>query len=324
MENLKIKYEEKVIRIIKTEGRNVLLFTDYADAKIKDIFAENKCNFIKKLEDNVIHINFENAIKNNNKKLVNNFQFYFIFNKLRDDIKVESSETKRNEYYLKQIKKAFEDNEIEYEELYKLTENEFYTYYPLHTLRQKTKDIVKYHYQKIYYEELLNEYEDIQWRPFQQTVIDLIGGKIELTTKERNRSIYICQESIGDIGKSWLCKYLILKHSIIIAKGKRDNVFNQLKVMMDSGKKPEALILDAPRNDKDFIDYGTLEKLKDGAVYSGKYEGGVCIYKQTLLFIFTNNQIDISMWSKDRIRYIDTNTGTIRTLKEQEEFDDKE
>ena len=109
-------------------------------------------------------------------------------------------------------------------------------------------------------------------------------------------------------------------YNVLLADGKKDSIFNQLKTMMDTGDTPNIVILDIPRDNAEYLQYGTLEQLKNGQVYSGKYVGGKYIYNSPHMFIFTSFEVKRELWTKDRIKLINIKTGHITSLNEQGEF----
>lgn len=150
---------------------------------------------------------------------------------------------------------------------------------------------------------IMNMYKKIVWRGWQQQVIDLVE------TDPDNRTIHWYYEFTGNVGKSFLCKYLVLKYDGIIASGKKSDVFNQVKCWLDEHKNesPRLIILDIPRTARDYVNYGVLEKLKDGMIYSGKYEGGICCLENVHVICFANSPPDMDRMSNDRwnINYIE-------------------
>ncbi len=139
-----------------------------------------------------------------------------------------------------------------------------------------------------------DEYENVKWKKWQQDVLDIIDSKPD------NRKVHWFYEHEGNTGKSFLCKYIDLKHDVIIAGGKKADIFNQVKVHMDADKDPTIIILDVPRDTLDYINYGAIESLKNGHIYSGKYEGGKCIFKIPHVIVFANEGPDRSKMSSDR------------------------
>lgn len=148
--------------------------------------------------------------------------------------------------------------------------------------------------QKIKDEVLESEYSDVVWRDWQQRVIDIIDGPVD------NRKVYWFYDRTGNVGKSYLCKYLVITRNVIICDGKKDNIFNQVSKMMEEGIQPTVILLDIPRTYNDHVNYSAIESLKNGCLYSGKYEGSQCIFKIPHVIIFSNELPDYSAMSEDR------------------------
>ena len=102
---------------------------------------------------------------------------------------------------------------------------------------------------------MLKKYDNTKWYPFQQKIIDICKNEPD------DRTIYIIEDEGGRNGKSTLCKYLDLVYNVLLADGKKDNIFNQLKTTMDTGNTPNIVILDIPRDNAEYLQYGTLEQL---------------------------------------------------------------
>jgi hypothetical protein len=123
-----------------------------------------------------------------------------------------------------------------------------------------------------------------------------------ISNKPNKRKIYWYYDINGNIGKSFLAKYICLSYKgVIIADGKKDNIFNQInKSINEDNEEPEIIILDIPRYNMCCINYGVIEQIKNGFIYSGKYEGGKCFFKIPHIIIFANEEPDYEKWSKDR------------------------
>jgi len=143
---------------------------------------------------------------------------------------------------------------------------------------------------------LLRQYKSTIWKAWQQEVLDLIESTPD------SRSIYWYVDKKGNSGKSFLAKLIDLKYDVIIADGKKDNVFNQIKMWMDANpeQSPRVVILDIPRSSLGYVNYGMIEQGKNGHIYSGKYEGGKCLFEWPHVLIFANEDPDYSKWSEDR------------------------
>ncbi len=144
---------------------------------------------------------------------------------------------------------------------------------------------------------LIKKYDEVKWKSWQADIIAICE------TKPNDRTVYWFWEKEGNTGKSFLSKYLVLKYDAIVADGKKDNVFNQIKGWLDKHKEnedPKIVILDIPRYNLEYINYGCLEHIKNGMLYSGKYEGGVCLFESPHIIIFANREPDIGKMSEDR------------------------
>lgn len=139
------------------------------------------------------------------------------------------------------------------------------------------------------------EYKNIIWKSWQKKIIDILQND-----RPDTRKIYWFWENTGNIGKSYLCKYLALTRDVIICEGKKDNIFNQVKLSIEADKEPNIILCDIPRTSYDYINYGAIEQLKNGLIYSGKYEGGQCIFEIPHVIIFANSEPDKTALSMDR------------------------
>jgi len=149
-------------------------------------------------------------------------------------------------------------------------------------------------------DEILKQYNNVVWKDWQQNIIDITNSEAD------NRTINWVFDPIGNNGKTFLRKYLSLTKKCIICDGKKDNVLNQLKVKcIDNNERINIIIMDVPRHNKDYINYGLLEQLKDGHVYSGKYEGGEIWLNNIHVIVFSNEYPDVSKFSEDRWNIIE-------------------
>lgn len=149
-------------------------------------------------------------------------------------------------------------------------------------------------------EVLDTEYKDVVWKPWQKDIIDIIEGEVD------GRSIYWYWEPVGNIGKSFLTKYLYLTYECVVGGGKAADVAHQLAKRFEPGGPgpPLLVLLDVPRSSFNFFNYGMVEKLKDAFVVSGKYEGCVVCCKKPHVIIFANQLPSLdpeNTWSEDRI-----------------------
>lgn len=127
-------------------------------------------------------------------------------------------------------------------------------------------------------------YKSVVWRSWQQDVITIVDGPADA------RKIHWFWEPEGNSGKSFLTKYLYLTYEVVIGGGKATDVFHQLakRFETDPVRAPKLILLDIPRESMKWISYAAVEKMKDGLVVSGKYEGCICCYDPPHVVIFAN------------------------------------
>lgn len=151
---------------------------------------------------------------------------------------------------------------------------------------------------KISREELKNmvaaTYENVIWKPWQRDVLDLVDAD------NSTRTIYWVYEISGNVGKSFVAKYLALRSGTIVCQGKSSDVFNQTNAAIESGLRPELVLVDIPRTTLDYVCYNAIECLKNGMLYSGKYEGGLCLFPSPTVMCFANEMPKLEKLSRDR------------------------
>lgn len=143
---------------------------------------------------------------------------------------------------------------------------------------------------------LLAVYDDVKWKRWQQSAIDIVESPRE------TRKLHWYWEDIGNVGKSFLVKYLYLKYDAIICEGKKGDVLQQLRLWMEEHpeESPKCVVCDIPRTSLDYVSYQVLETLKNGLAYSGKYEGGVCAIEPPHIVCFANEAPKMEKVSSDR------------------------
>jgi len=154
--------------------------------------------------------------------------------------------------------------------------------------------------QELIKEKILEKYTGVVWKDWQQKIVNLIEKEAD------DRTINWVYDQTGNNGKTFLRKYLSLKYNVLVCDGKKDNVLNMLKTKcIDNNEEVKIIIMDIPRHMQEYINYGLLEQLKDGHVYSGKYEGGEIWLDDVHVIVMSNQRPDESKFSADRWNIIE-------------------
>lgn len=315
--NLYKEYLEKVCKSNSSSGsRNVIIITQKSEDEVLQIVhstAKNGNRVITnkkvKIIDNIhiIELRLKSVIK---EELLNKHFEYVIAHGgyLKEDCIIDKNEDDRMTQYYKKI---CNDNNIKIDDFYNLPKKIFFQRYKKITMTDKAIEAVNAFHETKRIEDVIKEYQNIVFKPFQQTVLDI------LKTKPHKRNIYIVQDEQGNIGKSFLCVYINAIYDILLVEGKTDNIYYLLSEMVKEGIDPEACILDIPRESQNFLQYSTIEKLKNGLVNSGKYKSMKMNIKPPHVFIFSNFIVSTENWTKDRIKYIDPVTGIITNMNNE-------
>jgi hypothetical protein len=115
------------------------------------------------------------------------------------------------------------------------------------------------------------------------------------------RSIIFVIDRTGNQGKSWFARYYCDLHenSQIIVPGKKADMAYIVN------EENRVFFLDCPRSKQgDFIQYDFLEELKNGYVFSGKYESRCKILKTPHVIVLMNEEPEMGKLSEDRYHLI--------------------
>jgi len=117
---------------------------------------------------------------------------------------------------------------------------------------------------------------------------------------------WVC-DRVGGKGKSWLAKYMALYCGALVVCGKASDMKFAIHKMIETGKgAPEVVILDLPRSvDLEYLSYTGVEEIKNGCFFSPKYEGGMCVFNNPHVYVFSNEMPARGKLSGDRWRIID-------------------
>lgn len=136
---------------------------------------------------------------------------------------------------------------------------------------------------------VLQDGEYVQW---QQDLAD------ELESPPDDRSIVFYVDPDGGKGKSWFVRKFVSEHPDItqfLSIGKRDD----LAYCIDETKT--VFLFDIPRGGMEHFQYSVLEKLKDGLVFSPKYNSRVKVIDHKVhVVVFCNEQPNMDAMSMDR------------------------
>jgi hypothetical protein len=129
-----------------------------------------------------------------------------------------------------------------------------------------------------------------------------------VATEPDDRKVYWIYSREGRTGKSTFCKYLLYHYNaIFIDEGKKaDIMFCLFKGDIEN---KNLVVFDIPRDNMDdmgnvIVSYKSIESIKNGMIFSSKFESGFKLFNPPHVFVFSNGLPDYTKLSMDRWKVI--------------------
>lgn len=130
----------------------------------------------------------------------------------------------------------------------------------------------------------------------------------ELDGEPDMRTVIWYADPEGGCGKTALCRYLVknVPDTMFVSSGSAKDITYQV---VKSQQEPKNVVFNLPRSAEGAMSYAAIESLKDGLLFSGKYEGGVKLFPPPHVVIFANFLPDYGKLSLDRwrVRHLSNN-----------------
>lgn len=160
-------------------------------------------------------------------------------------------------------------------------------------------------------------------KDWQKQCVDYIDKE---HSEEDDRTINWIIDDDGCSGKTALCKYLYKheKQLLIITGGGYKDIACCLKIASENKEfdinDRTTILFNIPRDsdDQGMISYKALESLKDGLITSTKYESSTMCFNSPVVWVFSNNEPDISKLSKDRWRIFNLKDGLLWNITDND------
>lgn len=125
--------------------------------------------------------------------------------------------------------------------------------------------------------------------PWQQEVVGLC------MTESNDRTLYWYWDEGGCTGKTTLCKVLVsLFGAEFVASGRMADMTYAIS------EQPKIICVNITRSNEEHVNYGAIEAIKDGLVFSSKYESKAKLYNSPHVVVFANFPPVERHMSKDR------------------------
>lgn len=130
---------------------------------------------------------------------------------------------------------------------------------------------------------------------WQQEIIDICN------TEADDRTIHWYWEPEGCTGKTTLCKILYTMG----ATGIGNSGFKDIAQAIKGNEK--IVFMNLTRDLEERVNYSAIEAVKDGLIFSAKYESGMKVFNSPHVFVFANWKPRIESMSKDRWNIVKVN-----------------
>lgn len=127
-----------------------------------------------------------------------------------------------------------------------------------------------------------------------------------INTEADDRTVHWFWSNAGGVGKSQFAKYCVAtQNCLFFEEGKKADIMHLIFEAPE--ERLHTMIIDVPRANGNKVSYKAIESIKNGMIYSPKYEGGYKLFNSPHIFVFANEPPQEEQLSSDRwvIRNID-------------------
>ncbi len=110
-----------------------------------------------------------------------------------------------------------------------------------------------------------------------------------------DRTIHWYWDAEGNSGKTAFCKYMYKWEQAVILQGGK---YADIAYAMP--EYPHMVLMNIPRSSELVVNYSAIEAIKDGLMFSGKYESKMKMWNPPHLVVFANFEPNKEQLSKDR------------------------
>lgn len=151
-----------------------------------------------------------------------------------------------------------------------------------------------------------------EFRPWQSNIME----KIKMEPDDR-KIIWIYDE--GNSGKTTLCKHIALTMDAIVLSGKGNDIRCGVAKWFENKTNLDVAIFSFVRTVEDYISYESIEQVKDGMFFNGKYESGMCIFDSPHVICFANFRPEKCKMTQDRWEIYEISNGELVDVTDKED-----
>ena len=149
--------------------------------------------------------------------------------------------------------------------------------------------------QRLIMTELKDSTASEQLRSWQKDCLEIV------TNTPSDRKVRWFWENVGNVGKSWMARYLTLHHDALILGAMKKLELLHAIAKTIAGKK--VVVFDLTRSNEDGavkVVYEVIEQLLNRVIHSGKYDSQTIFIQKVHILVFANFEPDRAAMSHDR------------------------
>lgn len=125
---------------------------------------------------------------------------------------------------------------------------------------------------------------------------------LDITNTLNDRIIWWFWDPKGNTGKTQFCKWMAIEHDATVLG---NGAFKDIAASLPDD--PQIVLMNLTRDLETHINYSALEAIKDGLVFSAKYESHMKLFNSPVVCVFANFEPRLNAMSLDRWRVIKIN-----------------
>lgn len=146
--------------------------------------------------------------------------------------------------------------------------------------------------------------EDVAWNPLDDSEMEIKWKHWQIEArnlidenKVNHRKILWFYDTVGKTGKTWLCRWLVIKRKAAFVHGKANDILYSVRKI---NPKPDIVCINLSRSKEQWVSYEAIELLKDGLFFCGKYKSKQVVMDPPAVAVFANFPPDVECLSIDR------------------------
>lgn len=147
------------------------------------------------------------------------------------------------------------------------------------------------------------------FRPWQLELLELLGKDPD------DRSIIWIYDN-GNSGKSFITRWLVMRYGAVFCSGKKADVYHNISKIVNSGGYFSIVVFDVPRTNIEYVNFEVIESIKNGLLFSGKYDSGTIMFDSPHIVVFANSPPIETYLTSDRWVIYRIEMGELVRIKE--------